>query len=190
MSNILYDGFSSLGNNGVFSILIPFVLIFAIIFGILQKIKIFGDASKKFNLIIAFAIGMIVVAQHFYSPNSTYDVVPIINNAMGPVGLVLIGIISLLLILGVFGASVGLSDNKATGWIIGIAVIIVGWIFLSAAGFDVQWNLRGIIGPEIWSILIAVAVFIAIVAYITGEDKTGPAKPSVFEELAKLVSKK
>ena len=41
--------------------ILPFLLIFLIVFGILEKTKVFGDTNKQLNAFIAFVIGLIFV---------------------------------------------------------------------------------------------------------------------------------
>ena len=41
---------------------LPFLLIFFIVFGILEKTKLFGADKKQLNALIAFVIGLIVIA--------------------------------------------------------------------------------------------------------------------------------
>ena len=41
--------------------ILPFLLIFLISFGILEKTKVFGDTNKQLNAFIAFVIGLIFV---------------------------------------------------------------------------------------------------------------------------------
>jgi len=48
----------------VTSFILPFLLLFFIIFGILQKSKLFGDA-KQLNAFIAFVVGLIFVGAAF-----------------------------------------------------------------------------------------------------------------------------
>lgn len=49
------------------SLVIPFMLIFAIVYGLLSRAKLFGEASKKINVILALALaiaGSTLLAEH------------------------------------------------------------------------------------------------------------------------------
>ncbi len=46
-------------NFGIFDFILPFILLFAIIYGVLERTKLFGDIGKSVNAIIAFTIGMV-----------------------------------------------------------------------------------------------------------------------------------
>lgn len=57
------DVVGTLKDIGVFEFYLPFLLVFAIIYGLLNKIQIFGDKAKGINVIVALAIaGFTMVA--------------------------------------------------------------------------------------------------------------------------------
>ena len=73
------DGYYGIGNIlsqwesiGAFDYLLPFLLIFATVFAILNKTKAFGDNQKGINVIIALAIGLLALqgnfVQKFFKP--------------------------------------------------------------------------------------------------------------------------
>ena len=76
---------------GMLDVLLPFLLIFTVVFAVLQKAKIFGEDSKRFNVIIALVLGMVVVIPHIMGnyPEGQ-DAVLIINKLLPNVALVLI----------------------------------------------------------------------------------------------------
>src|SRR3989344_1899534 len=47
------------------SFILPFLLVFFIVFAILEKTKIFGDGKKQLNALLAFVIGLIFVGAVF-----------------------------------------------------------------------------------------------------------------------------
>ncbi|MBI2652090.1 hypothetical protein HYX00_01375, partial [Candidatus Woesearchaeota archaeon] len=48
----------------VADVLLPFLLIFVIVFAILQKTKILGDSKKNLNVVVAIVVGLLVVIPH------------------------------------------------------------------------------------------------------------------------------
>ncbi|PIN77232.1 hypothetical protein COV15_02705 [Candidatus Woesearchaeota archaeon CG10_big_fil_rev_8_21_14_0_10_34_12] len=61
---------------GVFAYLLPFLIIFAVIYGVLQATKIFGDEKAKgINMIIAFAIGLLSL-QFDFVPSFFQEIFP------------------------------------------------------------------------------------------------------------------
>ena len=66
----LYDTFQNLQQMGFYDYILPFLLIFTIIFAILEKTRIFGtepgttnEPRKNINLVVALIIGLIVMVQ-------------------------------------------------------------------------------------------------------------------------------
>jgi len=78
--------------SGLFTIILPFFLIFTITFAVLQKIKLFGE-NKKVNVIIALVIGLV-------SLQSDY-IIYSINNFLPNISLVLIVIVMALVLAGI-----------------------------------------------------------------------------------------
>ena len=58
----------------VTKIILPFLLVFTLIFAVLDKTKILGDGKKQINAIIAFVIGLIFVSVA-YAVNITNQIV-------------------------------------------------------------------------------------------------------------------
>jgi hypothetical protein len=188
MSGIFTDGVRQLEQMGVLQVIVPFVLIFVLVYGILIKVKIFEKNS--INSVIAIVIGIIPVFQHVLYPNSKYDVVPIINSAIPQVGVVLIAILMLMIILGIFGKSLVIGGNKASGWVIALAVIIILYIFGSSAGlgfYDLPYWLRD---RQVWALLVVLLFFGLIIKFITGDDKPEDKEKTFFENLAELTGGK
>ena len=88
---------------GVADVLLPFLLIFTIVFAVLQKTNILGEDKKNFNVIIALVVGLSVVIPHVLG---TYpagmDVVELINEIIPQLSLVIVIFIMLLILTGVF----------------------------------------------------------------------------------------
>ena len=102
---------------GLTDVLLPFLLIFAVMFAILQKTKIFGD-RRNTNTIVALVIGLLVVIPHVTGVYPTgYDVVEILNSALPSVSLVVIAVIMLLVLIGIFGGEANLFGMAAPTWV-------------------------------------------------------------------------
>jgi hypothetical protein len=187
---ILYEGILNLQRAGVTDVLIPFILIFAITFGILSKIELFGkDKSKKFNVLIALAMALIPVFQHVLYPGSPYDVISVMNKSIPQIGLVTVAIVCLFLILGLMGAKVG---EGQSGWpasvvtLLGIGFVV--YVFGSNYGIG-WWSLPAWrwLNRETISIIVAVVVFALVIGYVTRDDEAAKAKNGEgFKELGKF----
>ncbi len=152
---------------GMLDVMLPFLLIFTIVFAVLQKAKIFGADSKRFNVIIALVLGMVVVIPHILG---TYpegqDAVLIINSVLPNVALVLVAIIMVLLLSGVFGYE----PKGAGGAILIPAFAVIIWIFGISAGWWADFGWFNI-DPDTLAVVLVLLVFGIIIAIITaGED--------------------
>jgi len=123
---------------GLFDVILPFLLVFTLVFAVLEKTKIFGmegtHSRKNLNAMVAFSIAFFVTA--------SVNIVTAFQVALPWVSLVLVILVSFLLLSGVmfeetstkniwslFGA-----DTKLTKWLIGIVGVVVLIIFANAFG--------------------------------------------------------
>ncbi len=79
---------------GIYDVVLPFLLIFTLVFAILEKIKIFGQDSQKFNAIIALVLGILLVRQG--------DLVNFINSYLPNVSVVIVVFLGFLILIGIF----------------------------------------------------------------------------------------
>ncbi|MFT4343233.1 MAG: hypothetical protein ACMXYE_00630 [Candidatus Woesearchaeota archaeon] len=170
-----FEGFiQQLNNWGVISVLLPFILVFTIVFAVLQKAKIFGEGKKNYNVMVALVMGFSVVIPHVlgtYPPHS--DPVLIINNALPGVSVVLVAIVALLLLIGIMGGEVRWLGSSISGWIAIVSLAIIVFIFGRAAGwFQYGWPnwLRWLDNPDTQAFIVIILVFGIIVWYITKDE--------------------
>ena len=115
---------NQMNNLGVFSYAFPFMIVFAIVFGLLQKTKIFGEAAqaKGINAIIAIGIGAMSLL---------YDEVPTFFATIFPkFGIGLAVFLVLVISLGFFTMGEngeGKEKMQWIGWVVGLGVVI--WSF-------------------------------------------------------------
>ncbi|MBR9701434.1 hypothetical protein GOV13_00765 [Candidatus Pacearchaeota archaeon] len=156
---------------GFFSYLLPFLLIFSIIFGILQRTKIFDD-NKSISGIIAFVVGLMALQ---------FDIVPQFFSEVFPrlgVGLAIILII--LIVVGLFADP----DSKGiTYTLMGISAIVVVVILVQTAGV-VGWSSAGWWSNN-WPMIAGVVVILLALAIIVGSGSisTSPDKSPLARAL-------
>jgi len=162
---------------GVLDFLLPFILVFTIIFAVMQKTNILGQDAKKFNVIIALVLGLLFVVPHMLGTYPLgYDPVQVLNESLPSISLVAVAAIMLLLMLGLFGA--GFTENARP--IIGVASIaFILYIFGSSLGlwfgpYDVfsWWS------SELTELIIIILIFGLVVWFITGGSDSVSAKDS------------
>lgn len=160
---------------GLTDVLLPFLLIFVIVYAVLQKTKILGETKKNLNVVVAVIVGLLVVIPHVtgrFPANA--DPVEIINEALPQISIVLVAIIFLLLMIGVFGQDYVFLGVTMPGWITLASLIIIVLIFGGAAGW---WDsgfgttLENFFGTEGVAIFIMLLVFGIIIAWITSDSK-------------------
>lgn len=149
---------------GVYDIILPFLLIFTIVFAILEKTKVLGlekvegkeYTKKNLNAMVAFVIAFLVIA--------STQLVAVINSVMANVVLLLILAVCFLMLVGVFFGDKEFTLKDFPAWtkffmvlmFIGVVVIFLNaldWLQYIAAIF-VYWN-------EEWAALIIFLVVIA-----------------------------
>ncbi|MBI2660406.1 hypothetical protein HYX07_04550 [Candidatus Woesearchaeota archaeon] len=160
---------------GLTDVMLPFLLIFVIVYAILQKTKILGEARKNLNVIIGIVVALLVVIPHVTGRfPADSDPVLIINDALPQVSIVLVAVIFLLILIGVFGQEYVFLGVTMPGWITLVSLITIVLIFGGSAGW---WDsgfgttLENFFGTEGVAIFIMLVVFGLIIAWITSDSK-------------------
>lgn len=110
---------------GLRDVMLPFLLIFVIFFALLAKTRVLGEDKKKFNLVIALVIALLVVIPHVldrYPAN--FDPVDIMNEALPSISIIIVAAIGALIIIGAFGGQVSQKPVYLTGGVIVIGAVI------------------------------------------------------------------
>ena len=176
--------------------LVPFLLVFTIVFAVLQKTKILGDGRKNYNVIVALVMGLAVVIPHFTGMYTSFDPVQVINSSLPQVSIILVAIIMVLLIIGVFGNEFDIAGTSLAAWVVIIAIIVVALIFGSSVGWFYlpAWLAWLNVSPEFEALIVMILIFAIIIWFITKEPKGDKQKKSVMggiiEDFGKAVKKK
>lgn len=158
---------------GFFSYILPFLLIFALVFGILTKVKLFPD-NKPINAVIAIAIGLLSLQFNF---------VPLFFSEIFPrLGVGLAVILALFILVGLFLPQ----DYTKGNWfllIVGIIVFVV--VITKTFGYlGYQSNIGYYIQTNLGSILLVIGVIAVLASVITSGAKpkiTAPG-PQVWQQ--------
>ena len=168
------NAMASLRTLGFFDIVMPFLLVFAILYGVLERSKIFGEDRHDLNAVIAMAIALIVVG--------TSWVVGLITGFLPWVGLLAVLFLGILLLLMMFIEDFSkIQESGAMKWIVAIIIPILMLIALKAAGFNlIAWVSDNLIGEggenyisDIFALLIFVGLMFMIVKKPGEKSKTG-----------------
>jgi len=121
---------------------LPFLLIFFIVFGILEKTKLFGEDKKQLNALIGFVIGLIFVAAVF--PKL------VVGNLILFLTVAIVVMFVALLLWGFVSGEAPKIESKPLKWVIGIVIIVaVGIALLWAMG--IEGGASDILFEQTWS---------------------------------------
>jgi hypothetical protein len=194
----------TLKDMGVADVLLPFLLIFTLVFAVLEKTKILGVKLNKqgngetkrpksnLNTVVALVMGLGVVIPHStnsYPPGR--DVVVILNNALPGIAMLVVAIFSFILLLGLWsGKQPKFMKSSTVGGVVVIimALFVIG-IFVDSANMyrlpQWLWFLRD---PSSQAALIVIAVFAGLVWFITRDtsDNEGNNGDGFLKQLGKF----
>ncbi len=165
---------------GVYDVILPFLLVFTILFAILEKTKILGTekiegkeiTKKNLNAMVAFVVSFLVIA--------STRLVAVINEAMANIVLLVILAVSFLMLVGTFFGSKEFTLENYPGWtkffmvlmFIGIVLVFLnalgwlGYVMFLFANWNAQWA----------ATIILLVIVLAFIWYITKEPKTEKSK--------------
>jgi hypothetical protein len=119
--------------------ILPFLLVFTVIFAILQKTKILGgeDSNRKsFNVVVALVMSLAFVVPSITGQYTAQnDPVRILNNALPGIALTSVAIIMVLLVVGAFGKNLNIENGNAGGIFVSFSIGAVALIFAISAGW-------------------------------------------------------
>jgi len=181
----------ALENWGVSKVILPFILIFTIVFATIEKAQILSKEeakNKKYAIVVALVVAFAVVIPHvtgayYYG----FDVVEIINNALPQVGLLLVSIVMMLLTIGLWGVKLK-TGSGMKNWFIWASMGIVVFIFLSSMNWiNSPYWIRNLLTQDVIALVMAILVFGIIINFIISdsEDLTKKADRLEKEKTAK-----
>lgn len=147
---------------GISDVLLPFILVFAVFFAILQKSNILGKTregkpKKNFNAVIALIMGLSFVIPHItgnYSSGS--DPVSIINKAMPQIALLLVIGVAFFIVAGVLGVK---PKDYITMSFSFLTLILVNIFIINAY-------------PSLSNFILILSAYVIILALLLGKSRT------------------
>lgn len=153
---------------GVFSYVLPFLIVFAVVFAVLQKSKIFASRGadgnitqeqKGINVVISVSVALLSLLNDFV-PTFFASIIP-------KFGIALVILLVMLIIMGFATPGEEFKGNKWLGWILFGIVVFWAWMNWSSfvgygyyGGFDLGYFLQEYLGG-----LIVLGGVIAIIVY-------------------------
>jgi len=136
---------------------LPFLLVFFIIFAVLEKTKIFGEEKKQLNALISFVIGLIFVSV-------VYPTLVVSNLILFLSVAIVVVFVALILWGFVMGGEAKLPASKSLKIILGV-VIVISVVFAVLWATGVHTTVINLLFSQSWSKNFWVnALFIAVIA--------------------------
>lgn len=166
MASTLGSMLSTLQQIDFFQIALPFLFTFAVVYGILEKIDLFGDADRV-HAIVAAVAGLF--AARFVLITGV-DLPVLMSNYLGALAILFMFIMAAMLVRGLVGAP-GEGYRRIFMWLGAIAAVLlfVAWgglqvMLPSTQPFTQTW----FFSSTTFITLVVVLVAIAAIAYIGG----------------------
>jgi hypothetical protein len=163
---------------GLSEVILPFILIFTIIYAVLQKVQLF--AEPKFNGVIALAISLITVIPHVLGKYPAgMDIITIINTSLPQTALLIVAVLMVLVLTGlVWGDET--KTSAFAGFVALLAAAILVVIFVSSiVPTPVSWIISQI-DPALQTLIIGILVFGLVFYYVVKGGKTGTTTSEGF----------
>jgi len=153
---------------GVFTYVLPFLLIFAIVYSVLSATRIF-KGNNKVSAVVALAVSLLALQ---------FQIVSIFFAEIFPRMGVAISIILVIIILVSFFRDPTDPSNKTLNIILGVIVAIILIVIVSGSlggiGFGSGFGLGNLFYGRDWSAVLGIAVVVGLVAWIIGSTNKGP----------------
>ncbi|MFC2136030.1 hypothetical protein ACFLTH_15555 [Bacteroidota bacterium] len=182
---VLGGTLSFLNELGLYDVILPFLLVFTIVFAILEKTKIFGVEQvegetvtrKNMNAMVAFVMAFFVVASS--------KLVALVNMVASHVFLLILLVVLFLMLAGILQkeGEFALSEGWSRGFMIGGLIIIV-LIFLNAIGWleEIYDFLVKYWDSDAISAIILLILIVIFIAWLTRNPKTKERKKKKKEQ--------
>lgn len=150
----------------VFDYLLPFLLIFAVVFGILSATNILGK-NKGIHIIIAFVVGLLALQLPFL-PEFFSQIFPRLGVAVAV-------ILSLLILVGLF-----IPDQERRYWFYGLGAIgfISALVVISQSFSAIGFFSFGGFTSEYVGWIVAGVLIIGLIIAIAASGSDGPSNPN------------
>ncbi|MBW3013794.1 prominin family protein [Candidatus Woesearchaeota archaeon] len=189
---VFHEVMNQLYRMGVLDVVLPFMFLFVIIYAALVKTGILHHrdrVNKAYDVTVAVIIALLGVTPHviFGTPMPDGrlggvlfgfpDVVEIMNNALPSITIWILALMMVMFLTGMFGLE-NLQERYGK-WVLGLAVIIVIYIFGNAAGiFGAMPSYLGFLNDDDNKLFLLILFIFAIVIYfIVGGRRRATQQP-------------
>lgn len=152
-----YGGFTILSSPFFVEGVLPFILVFSLVFAVLQKSKILGDGKNQLDALVAFSVALLTIA-FANAVNLIVQLVPVLA----------VGLVVILVAIVLFGSVFKFSpDNAPSGvkWAFGILVVLVAAIALLiySGSIDTITDFFDTTDSSLWTNIFFIALMIGAI---------------------------
>jgi hypothetical protein len=161
---------------GVYDVLLPFLLVFTIVFAILEKTRVLGTdkvgdehwSKKNLNAMVAFVVAFLVIA--------STSLVRVINEFLANIVLLIILVIAFLMLVGIFMGTGESTLEKYPGWMSFFMVILfIGIVLILLEALDwlreIIYFFQRSIDTEWIATLVLLIIVLAVMLYVTRDSR-------------------
>lgn len=158
---------------GVFRYVLPFLLVFIVVYGILERASPFGGDQQRIHTVLAAVIALFVTA---FTPAAP-TIANFFSNFFGALAVVLVGILGALIVAGfIFGEE--MENTRWTQTLMGLGFLAVVTIFLGWGGLGiiVPSDLGPVLPAFSGGQLLGIAVVVGTIVFLywaLGEEASG-----------------
>lgn len=164
---------------GIYDVILPFLLVYAVMYAVLEKTKVLGqdkdgNGKKSINAVVSFCTAFFVVA--------STKLVAVISQGIANVMLVIMMIFCFLLLASMFYT--GDEKFELSKGTKKIAIVVVLVVVLCIFLYYIGWltTILNFVGKywqtEAVSAIIFMGVMVGLIAWMTHEKKSEPPKPA------------
>jgi small-conductance mechanosensitive channel len=151
---------------GFYDFVLPWLLVFTIVYALLEKIKVLND--KKTRGIVAFVIAFFATAL-----GGDYLATFFINFLGGSM-IYIVGIVVALIFLALVGGPTAVGEKGIRRWAVILFILaLVVALFLGASGVTGYLSFSA----ELTTIVVALLIIAIVVYFVTSGDDQGQKKP-------------
>ena len=171
---------------GVMDFLLPFILVFTIMYAVTAKLSLFKE-HKQFRIVISLVLALLFVVPHITGTYPLgYDPVQVMNESLPSISLVSVAAVMVLLLMGIFGADF---TAAVAPWIAILSILFVAFIFGSSLGlwrgpYDVfsWWS------SDVTELMIVLLIF-GLVVWLIVKDERKPGQKSALGNIGDVLGK-
>jgi uncharacterized membrane protein len=146
----------------VVEMILPFLLVFVVLFAILQKTKVLGDGKRQIDALVSLVVALIVVAFGYATD--------VIINLMPILAVVAIVILVFMILYGMVFTQNKFEMNKwlrgGIGVIVGIVVIISVLVLTGGWEYLIDFYNAAGEGSALITNIVFIVIIIAVVAFV------------------------